>query len=359
MRISKFIKKYASFIMAVALLLCTTMTAMATNTNPPETITIMSEKKVQKVWTVADAAMFDETESFTLELSYLGKTNLGTNVAADPTGITQSVSKKITIGGTGKWIVNADDSKIHTSYVTYSELFAGITFMTPGIYHFTVNEKAGTNPNIQYSGQTYYADVQVGWQVDANGKLTGALHVDGIAVYNGQQKSRSDKVDMITFDNSAAENSSLTVFKTVTGNASNKNDLFEFTITVSGVKGTYPASNATGKVTAVNGFITEKVSLKHGEKFVIYNLPTGANYAIAEMDTAYSESFRINNGETKDGLATTGKIGKEDTTVEFVNTKNIATPTGVFMDVMPYALILVAAVLGCVVLFAFRRRRHF
>lgn len=358
-KIKKSGKKWLVSAMAAVLLLSGAVTVSAEANKGPEPIRVESKSKVQKVWTVANAMMFDEATNFTLELSYLGKTNLGTNEAADPAGILPGTPNRTVIGGTGKWTGQPADAKTHTAFLTYEELFGGITFSTPGIYHFTVNEKAGTDPNIAYSGQTYYVEVQVSWAVDTNGNLTGALHMDGIAVYAGPQKGIGDKVDVPMFHNKEVKNSSLTVTKTVKGNAANKNDVFEFTVKVTGVSGSYPATNTAGKVTAVNGVITEKVYLKNGEKFVIYNLPAGAAYTVTEMDTAYNESFRIDSGESKDGLEAAGKIGRDDTVAAFTNTKTITPPTGIFMDVMPYVLLLAAAVLGCVVFFVFRRRRPF
>lgn len=358
-KIKKFGKKWLVSVITAVILLSGAATVSAEADKGSEPIRVESKSKVQKVWTVANAMMFDESTNFTLELSYLGKTNLGTNEAADPAGILPGTPNRTVIGGTGKWTAQAVDAKTHTAFLTYEEMFQGITFSTPGMYHFAVNEKAGTDPNIAYAGQTYYVEVQVSWAVDAGGNLTGALHMDGIAAYAGSQKGISDKVDVLMFHNKEVKNSSLTVTKTVKGNAANKNDVFEFTVKVTGVSGSYPATNVAGKVTAVNGVITEKVYLKNGEKFVIYNLPAGAAYTVTEADTAYVESFRIDNGETKSGSEAAGKVGKDDTVTAFTNTKTITPPTGIFMNVVPYVLLLAVSVLGCVVFFVFRRRKPF
>lgn len=62
---------------------------------------------------------------------------------------------------------------------------------------------------------------------------------------------------------------------------SQQNDDFTFKVTITGIDGTY-STNVAGK-TITNGTETE-FTLRHGETFVVKNLPENASYTVVETD---------------------------------------------------------------------------
>lgn len=95
---------------------------------------------------------------------------------------------------------------------SYVDLFNGISFTTPGTYHFTLSENAGINPNISYDTATYEIIVQVVWKDNFEG-----LKINGVSTAQGE-----NKLDGATFEDNAAANKTLTVSKKVGGGAPTK-----------------------------------------------------------------------------------------------------------------------------------------
>lgn len=350
-------KKILAALLSAVMLLGMTSTALASE----ERITVTDETStVKTVWTVASEVMFDENETFTLKLSYEGKSPVGTNVLADPMGIVTGTPKQLPVGGTGKW---SGSGKVHQASLTYASLFQGISFTTPGIYSFTLQVQDKGHPNIASSTQSYRLEVPVVWATDGEGNLTGGLALKDILVYQrgeGQEGAKVENTNLL-FEHTPKANGSLTVTKTVKGNAANKEDTFAFTIMITGVSGTYPASDGT--VTAAKGTITKSVSLKHGSSYTLSNLPAGAAYTVTEGSNDYpGKAYTIDGGQTVvigDGeeAGAKGTVKEGTTTVAFENTKNTLPATGIATDIMPYVLLLGGVILGGGAFLVLRRRR--
>ncbi len=106
---------------------------------------------------------------------------------------------------------------------------------------------------------------------------------------------------------------SLTVSKTVGGNAGDQSKAFRFTVTLKDTDG-QPVSGTFGDAVFTNGETT--FQLKSGESKTITGIPTGMAYTVAEAEA------------NQDGYATTvsdsgsGKITTAGSTVAFTNIKN-------------------------------------
>lgn len=311
-----------------------------------------TEANVTKTWNVADSGLFNDTENFDFTLTYKGATPVGSNATATPQyNGSEMGSKDVDI--TTDWAENATDTS-STGTLSYVKLFEGITFSAPGEYSFTLDEIDGSNPNISYDPSTYTIKVQVVWDTVGETLKIGGIVTSKVGEAGGT-KTGSDGKEGASFTNDAADNESLTISKTVAGNAANKDDVFSFTITVNGIDGTY-STNVEGK-TVTNGVATE-FTLKHGDNFEIYNLPVGATYTVEETDTQnYSSTeVSVNKANATDGTKVTNQAIVDGTnTVDYTNTNTVGTPTGIFLNFVPFILIFGAAVLGCFVFF--RRRR--
>lgn len=309
--------------------------------------------KVEKTWNVAENGLFNDEETFEFTLAYTGADAVGTNDTAVPQNADGNFTSK-TVTMTDTWKTNANNGKSASSEITYATLFEGITFSAPGLYHFTLSENKGANPNISYSDAVYYIDVQVVRDsVDED-----TLKIGGIVTKNKADAESTDagKVSKAAFVNEAADSKSLTVSKTVAGNSANKNDEFTFTVELDAntASGTYSTNVSNLTVTAGQ---QATFTLKHGQTFVINNLPIGAKYTITETDAKdYDQTeVAVNSGQKTESKVAESTIVDGTNTVAYTNTDNVATPTGIFLQYAPYILLLGVAILGC---FAFFRRRR-
>lgn len=364
-------KKIFSAMLAIALVCCMALTAFAATTpiGITEANTGIAAQKVTKTWTAASLSQMNNTEKFNFELAYVGATKVGTNDYATPVYNDEAMSednvKSASI--TGNWLDQATEaqSTSASNSLGYVDLFSGITFSAPGVYEFKLTEIAGTNPNIDYSEAEYRLKVTVAWATDKiTGQPTDQLAILGVVETTLSAKP-GEKLDAnsVVFPNTAVDNASLEVSKTVKGSAANVNDYFKFTVAISGISGTYDISYANGNtyeegatnpttITAVEGAATVDIYLKHGETFEIENLPATATYQVTEEDTEYTESVNDQDTNVASGIINTGA------TLDYVNTKDAVTPTGVFMDILPYVVMLAVVAIGAGAFVVIRRRRE-
>lgn len=336
--------------MVLAMAIGTTATAFADTI--PATVT-QEGTAISKTYTAAEAGLLTETE-FKYNLTYTGATEINDNAIVDPANVTQNVAKEITLTLNQK----EENATSVDGSMTYAELFEGITFSAPGLYYFTLSEVEGNNPDIAYDKSSYTIEVQVVWDdVDA-----GTVEVQSVNTYKDEVKTTSGA----TFTNGAKENGTLTVEKIIAGNAANTNDEFTFTVNLNNV-------SATGSYTAtINGEDTTAAHigdntymLGHKDKLVISNLPVGATYTVKENGAVEDNGAYVvkgytvtdNVGGTGDNMAT-GTMTQGGANVTFTNTKNVPSITGVFMDVLPYALIVVVAAAACFFFMTRRRNRE-
>lgn len=281
---------------------------------------------------------------------------------------------------------------------TVSVDFSGITFTQPGIYRYEITEADPNVAGLTTDGaNTLYLDVYV---VDENGAMkisnyvmlteaiTPDLTVNGDtqkteAVYGDKSKKFSGNDDdaYVTYE--------LTVQKNVSGAMGDKTVPFDFTInfdnlsegTKVSTKNVTAGEGAESTVTTYTpsnganaaGETSVSASLKHGEEVTISGVPADALYEVVETlpNTAgYTVSYKIDNAENFTSI--TGGKGETETTystsdpddkqmnnvdhkVVVNNFKDSVTPTGIIMNVAPYALLVVIAAAGC---FVFLRKRR-
>lgn len=339
-------KKIGKLGLTIAMVLAMAIGTTATAFADTAAATVNSEATaISKTYTAAEAGLLTEN-SFDYELAYVNSTAVGTNAPAEkPTGdLPKTVNVTVTKA--------SDDATEATGSIDYVALFEGISFSAPGYYNFTLKETSSGNPNIAYDPTIYNIQVQVVWDDVAQ----GTLKVAGItATVQGAEK----KSDNAAFNNTPAATGFLTVTKTVAGNAANTDDEFEFTVTLSGVEGKYTATiNGNPAKVAEKG--NNVYTLKHGQILTISNLPVGATYTVKEQEDLGGYDSVVDNtidGDTTDGVVD-GTIASGANATTFENTKVVNVITGVFMDVLPYALIVVVAAAACFFFMTRRRNRE-
>lgn len=136
----------------------------------------------------------------------------------------------------------------------------------------------------------------------------------------------------------------LTIQKTVSGNMYNANDVFSFTLQY--------------------GEKTEPFTLKGGESKT-FQVPVGAEVTVTE-DLTKSNGYIPSNG-TGTTVTLTDSSGKngvfkftmpgQDGKLVINNDKTVQVDTGIFLETVPYILILTVVVIGAVLLIKKRRKR--
>lgn len=229
----------------------------------------------------------------------------------------------------------------------------------PGIYRYEVKE---TIPSPGYDGMTYstetkYFDVYV--TVEDNVKTVSAYMFT-------DESSEDGKDDGIFNNNYTAANKTLKVEKVLDGTQASPNQEFSFSITINGTDGEQykivktNTSGAVEDIANVN-YLTSGTSatftLQGGEYITVYGLSANDTYSVSETDytsLGYTTTIKTDN-VVQENAPSSQTISGDDDTVTFINRREASTPTGIVMNVAPYALLVVIAAAGC---FVFLRKRR-
>lgn len=237
----------------------------------------------------------------------------------------------------------------------------------PGIYYYTVTE---TDKGIQ--GVTYAKPltmkVTAGYATADATELTYwvALTRDTAEtnfMFNQDKKVGQDKA----FENTYSAGD-LVITKAIRGSNGDRTHEFNFTITLSGQKGTKvsymvnndPITDTIGE----NGTLTiSNIKMADNGQFVISNIPYGVTYTISEATEGYTATAKKGSGTanlttTDTTAAYTDSVDADSTTIAFTNTLgNTVIDTGVILDNAPYILML-AVVAGAAMTLVIKKRRE-
>ena len=257
-------------------------TVAFTNTYQETAITLDAEKIIDVKEGVTAP---DETFTFTL--------SAGKVIKAGETSVPMPSDTAASITGAGKVSTGEDP-------------FGAITYTKPGVYTYTITETAGSG---------------AGWTYNVNGAVTATVTVTADATTGALSASAeySKGTDAAEITNKY-EVGSLKISKTLSGNATDANKVFHFTITVEGASGAYTASGTMRSVSFdANG--KAEVTLKGGENVTIKGLPVGAAYTVTETEANQ-------DGYTTVGANTSGTIPADSAAnatpeAKFTNTKNL------------------------------------
>lgn len=183
-----------------------------------------------------------------------------------------------------------------------------------GTYKYKLSEVKGTDTGIVYDGTAYYVQVVVKLNEQTQ-KYEAEVSYFADADCNDQIKT-----DNPTFNNTTAPGS-LTISKTVSGNAADKNKEFTFTLTLSKNGEIIPGEVTYGDLTFKDGKYT--FTLKHNGSVTITGIPAGLDYTVTESDNnGYTVTVDGENTATAKGIIKAG----ETSTAAFKNTKNYVYP---------------------------------
>lgn len=226
----------------------------------------------------------------------------------------------------------------------------GNVFTTPGIYHYTISETAGSYEGIKYDNAVYDAYVYV---------VNDDTRVAVEAVVFAKGGSKANELSFVNDYGKDDDNDTthdVTITKAVTGNQGEKNREFTFTAAVAGDEGEWykvvktAQDGTTTESKLVSGGDALEYKLKDGESIHIYGLSENDTYTVVETDA------------NKDGYTTTasgelsGKLTADGTSVMVTNNREVSPATGIALTFAPY--ILMVALAGVFAVLFLRKKRE-
>ncbi len=165
--------------------------------------------------------------------------------------------------------------------VSFSKIYS-----SEGTYIYKLSEVVGTDTGIVYDETVYYVKVEV--------TLVEKEYEAKVSYFKDEACTVSLTTDFPTFNNTTKPTGSLTISKTVSGNAASTTKEFTFTVTLM-QNGDTPNNEVTfGDVTFINGVATFK--LKARDVKTINGLPDGIRYTVQELDSnGYTVSAKVND----------------------------------------------------------------
>lgn len=335
---------------------------VAGNTTKPDGV---EEGRRKTLGNLLDAVQFS-TELDPAESGF-GKVHVRKTIE----GINPEDYDKYTVTVTLTNVDDAEDVRSATLHFTEASNYAEYTF-------------GNTDSDKLTAGQKYYISETPG-SVDS--KYTpeySRIKIDDNSqkAYNSATENiieiADEKIHFVEFTNAYKPSYvGVKVKKTVDGNMGNSEDEFDFTITATQPDGT--SVNLAGEYDLtssdqVDGQVTKKsvtatndgkytFTLKHNEEINFADvIPNGATVTIKETNYAakgYTPKYFKNEGtsEAKGDTCIFENVS-EDQAVEFVNTRTISIPTGLFDNGHPTGwLYLMAAAAGCFAFGFYRRRK--
>jgi hypothetical protein len=392
-------KKLLSLVLATLLvmtMLPTTLSAFADTANPVETITIY------KTVTVPSTSWGTSLPTETFEISMVPATSEQLNgVKVD--GIEVEAGHTLTTP-TLEFTFGAGDSTSSGEVEKSDDFDLDFTsaYDHTGIYRYYITEKVDNNKTgyIDYDETVYYVDLYV--QQDSNGDYY-------VASYVAYDTSKTGKPQKISFENEIYC-ADLIIAKNVKGVEYQKGEFYTFRILIPEGGTTITLddtqefnaqildSSSNVVIDTANGRTDDKgnvkikvggtdlsdnmsngttFKLKAGEKLKIIGAPVSMVYKVEEVtDTeqfqkegytvtydyveqgTFASGTDTNSSEVSDqeGSSVTGTVNTSKNEVHFINSRVINTPTGIVLQVLPYALVVLVAACG-IVLFVYKKRR--
>lgn len=250
--------------------------------------------------------------------------------------------------------------KFATKTTTLS--LAGAIFTKPGVYRYGVTETTEGGSGLTVDGTKYIVDVYVGYATPEGGTESADLSILQTLTKKENATEKSD----ITFKNTFASQS-LTVSKMVAGNMGDRTKDFSFTLNITADGKLSENTTITAVKTAQDGYtsnVTVTVgsdstfTLKHGETLAVPGLPEGTVYTVTETkDDDYTTTvdstgtFYADNNKVSNTMSSTGN------TEAFTNTASKTVDTGIILDIAPYLIIFIIAIVGAILFFGRKRKK--
>lgn len=229
--------------------------------------------------------------------------------------------------------------------------FSQLTFTRAGTYVYTIAETATTNESAHpVCTETYDVYIQVTNVIANNGEYTGVQATISQKKLDLGDGTAEQKQDEVVFPADPVY-SGFTVTKTVTGNLGDLEEEFDFTINVNGVPGSrYSVYKNGEKVADYIVGNTYTIKLKHGDVVTVGyeesdgEIPAGTAFTVTEADYTGENYETTVSGEGNTSSAANTYTGEvDDNEVDYVNHRETSSPTGIFLNMAPFVLVIVIA----------------
>ena len=223
-------------------------------------------------------------------------------------------------------------------------------FTKPGVFHYTLTETNGG-----YDGIAYDSVAKDLYVVMVNGEAAGSYKCAGVFMVN----ENGEKIDQIVNDYGEKNNGThdIVISKNVEGNLGDKTRKFKFTVTVTGAKGEkyYVTDKNETQLTDLVSGTAQVYELASDEAIHIKGLSNNDEVKVLEEEantegyttTVAKTKIEDNNyTEKKEGTVLKGaevKVTEDGSTITVTNAKNSTTPTGIVMNIAPYAAMILGA----------------
>ena len=317
-----------------------------------------------------------------------------------PTEATEKLAKSgidnaiVTQSSDTKAELDADKNSDKVEFV-----FNPNTFGAPGIYYYKLSSYAPNVEGLTLDEDDYIVKVYVQNKMVEGVAVDGQYEIYSVTMYKEGTYTKPEDADdakvggidgtgesdyAATYDADV-----LTLNKKLTGNMANMSDVFGFTITItdpdmvmsddqatntyaSQVKYTVNGTEAQAPVVFNDGVAIINVPAANGignsQSITVSGIPETATVEITEADQGYNPATKDTfsndydaswsgavESDESDKTATVASIADGNNTVTVTNNKTTVNPTGIAMDIAPYALLVVVAAAGC---FVFLRKRR-
>lgn len=271
------------------------------------------------------------------------------------TGADQITSKKFTNGESatntdGKWSISDKTASFDFSTAGFDKQAA--------IYRYKVTENAVTQAAIQGDNTAYQLDVYVNNEGNVTALVAKRLNEQGVA---GEKAP-------IRFENTYSTED-LTIEKHVTGTTGEKGRDFHFTLKIEAsdclkdgaqiVTSKHSGNAAKDDITLTVGQ-EANFTLKDGESLALTDLPKDTKYVLKETEANTENYTTTVTGDNTQKLDDSGNFIIMDgaNKVTFTNDRNEITPTGIILNVAPYAAAALLAIAAALLFFVKRRNSH-
>ena len=259
--------------------------------------------------------------------------------------------------------ISFDDNSTITDRLSTSSHtldFSTINYTKPGKYEYIVRETSSSNQSIYPKDDNYYIIVvNVLNEVDDNNNPTGEFIID--VMQSAFLNNTSGKGDIL-FETSPL--TYITISKTVTGDMGDINEYFKFRIELDGDGYTISGQDSSvvyngeviNTINTYNESEENYVYLKHGQSITIglnngeYELPSNLLYKIEEMDATNYKTYVNNNNNDSKSWITFALNTPQSNTISYVNNLESTVLTGVFVSILPYALMICVSIIGIYVI---------
>ena len=201
----------------------------------------------------------------------------------------------------------------------------------------------------------------LGWSENPKAAETDKLYKAGDQIIVDETDATAKNILYAIWKQSVT---SVKVAKQVTGNFGDKTREFKFEITFTDANGKAlrlvqtdkaPTYSITSDTTVGGEKLT--VLMKDKGEITLTNVPIGGTLVVTEIEASgYQTSYKIGETESQEGNVARYIVPENGSTITFINHRNVSPDTGVFVDSLPYILII-ACVVGAAALFLIRRRK--